>query len=64
MKDFILIGHFITLQIRSIICLKFDMSLYDIEIIDIHGGSLRLYIKFIYKNDTKVVENSKKKTYN
>ena len=45
MKDFILIGHFILANTINYMFKKFDMSLYDIEIIDIHGGSLRLYIK-------------------
>ena len=45
---------------------KFDMSLYDIEIIDIHGSSLRLYIKNskFTKMTQRCVKILKEKTYN
>ena len=37
---------------------KYDMSLYDIELINIHGSSLRLFIK--NSNSTTMTKRCKK----
>ena len=47
MKDFILIDHSIIQLTNKKLFKNVGMKLYDIEKIDVHGGSLRLYKKFI-----------------